>query len=236
MKRLNICLFLVLVLNSSCQKILFNEDERVKEIMLDDFHAVKIYGIYNFVLVQDSINRLVISGKNDINSIDAIINNDTLIIDDHKNISFNPNRNTLSLHFSNLDFIDSYDPINLSNKDTLQTDQLTLVAEGEIAEVRLVFKCNRFIALNNSNTLGYLHFIGKTKSCWIWNRYGSRIFADSLRCKDAAVYNESVGDVSINASDNILAFIRGPGNICYHGTPVINLAEKRGTGKLIHLN
>jgi len=62
------------------------------------------------------------------------------------------------------------------------------------------------------------------------------MYADSLHCKDAIIYNDSVGDVNINASDNIEAFIRGPGNICYYGNPVINLAEKRGTGKIIRLD
>jgi Putative auto-transporter adhesin, head GIN domain len=236
MKSFYIYLILVSVLIISCQKILFNDDESTREIILKDFHAVKISGIYNFVLIQDSTNRLVIMGKNDINSIDAMIKNDTPIIDDHKNISFNPNKNALTLHFSNLKYIDSSDPINLSNADTIQADQFSLVAGGEIAEVRLVFKCNHFYAVDNSNTLGYFHFIGKTETCWIWNRYGSIMYADSLHCKDAAIYNESVGNVNINASDNIDAFIRGPGNIGYYGTPVINIAEKRGTGKIIRLD
>jgi hypothetical protein len=204
--------------------------------MFGDFHAVKISGIYNFVLIQDSTNRLVITGKNDINSIDALIKNDTLIIDDHKKISFNPNKNSLTLHFSNLKYIESSDPINLSNKDTIRADQFSLVAGGEIAEVRLVFKCKHFYAVNNSNTLGYFHFIGKTETSWMWNRYGSKMYADSLHCKDAAIYNESIGDVNINASDNIDAFIRGPGNIGYYGTPVINIIEKRGNGKIIRLD
>ncbi|HZY24929.1 MAG TPA: DUF2807 domain-containing protein, partial [Bacteroidales bacterium] len=88
----------------------------------------------------------------------------------------------------------------------------------------------------NSNTLGYFHFIGKTETCWIWNRYGSSMYADSLHCKVASIYNESLGFVNINASDNIDAFIRGPGNIGYYGTPVINIIEKRGTGKIIRLD
>jgi hypothetical protein len=236
MKSFFVYIILATFLISSCQKILFNKDESTREILLENFHALKISGIYNFVLIQDSTNRLVITGKNDIHSIDALIKDDTLIIDDHKKISFNPNKNTLVLHFSNIKYIDSFDPINLSNRDTIKADQFILIAEGEIAEVRLVFKCNFFLANNNSNTLGYFHFIGKAESCWIWNRYGSCMYADSLLCKDAVIYNESVGDVNINASDNIEAFIRGPGNICYYGNPVINLAEKRGTGKIIRLD
>jgi len=235
MKSFYIYLILVSVLIISCKKILFNQDESTREIQLENFHALKISGIYNFVLVQDSTNRLVITGKNDIHSIDALIKNDTLIIDDHKKLSFNPNRNTLVLHFSNIKYLDSSDPINLSNRDTIKADQFIFIAGGEIAEVRIVFKCNFFLATNNANTLGYLHFIGKAERCWIWNRYGSCMYADSLHCKDAVIYNESVGDVNINASDNIEAFIRGPGNIGYYGNPVINLAEKRGTGKMIRL-
>jgi len=236
MKSFFIYLIITIILIVSCQKILFNEDESTREIKLEDFHAVRIKGIYKFVLIQDSTNRLIITGKNDINSIDALINNDTLIINDHKNLSFNPNKNTLTLHFSNLKFIDSSDPIELSNTDTIQADQFSLVAGGEIEEIRLVFKCKNFFAVNNSNTLGYLHFSGKAETCWIWNRYGSVIYADSLNCRDAAIYNESVGDVNINALDNLDAYIRGPGNIGYYGNPVITIREKKGTGKIIRLD
>jgi hypothetical protein len=223
-------------LTISCQKLLFNQDERTREISLNDFHAVHISGIYNFVLIQDSTNRLVITGKNDINSISAIIKDDTLIIDDHKKLSFDPEKNSLVLHFSNLEQVIFNGPVNLTNRDTIRAGNFTFEATGEIAEVRLVIKCNQFVALNNSNTLGYLHFIGKAESCWIWNRYGSCMYADSLLCKNAVVYNESVGDVNVNASDYIEAFIRSSGNIGYHGDPVIKISENRGGGRLIHLN
>jgi len=220
----------------SCQKIFFNEDESTRELFFEDFHAVKISGIYNIVLIQDSANRLVITGKNDINSIDAVINDDTLIIDDHKKMSFNPDKNTLALHFSNLEYMVSYDPVNVSNKDTIKADQFLYDAIGEIAEVRLVVDCNYFLVVNSANTLGYFYFNGKANNCTFFNRYGCSIFAGSLSCKNAEIVNESVGDVYINASENIKAFIWGPGNIYYYGTPVIEIAEKRGDGKIIRLD
>ena len=220
----------------SCQKIFFNEDESTRELFFEDFHAVKISGIYNIVLIQDSANRLVITGKNDINSIDAVINDDTLIIDDHKKMSFNPDKNTLALHFSNLEYMVSYDPVNVSNTDTIKADQFLYDAIGEIAEVRLVVDCNYFLVVNSANTLGYFYFNGKANNCTFFNRYGCSIFADSLSCKNAEIVNESVGDVYINASENIKAFIWGPGNIYYYGTPVIEIAEKRGDGKIIRLD
>jgi hypothetical protein len=220
----------------SCQKIFFNEDEGTRELILEDFHSVKISGIYDLVLIQDSTNRLVVSGSNDINSIDAIVRDDTLIIDNHKGMALNPDKNRLALHFSNLSHIVTFDPVTVSNRGTIKADLIIYEAKGEIAEVRLVIDCNNLYVFNSANTLGYFHFIGKAGSCVFWNRYGSAIFADSLISKDAEVYNESVGDVNVNASDNLKAFILGSGNICYHGTPAIAIAEKSGAGRLMKLD
>jgi len=226
-------LIILTFLAYSCQKILFNEEEGTREILLENFHAIKFSGIYDVVLEQDSINKLVITGGNDIHSIEAVIEGDTLVIDDHKKRSLNPARNLLVLHFSYLEYMHFSDPVNLSNTDTLKSDRLVLIAEGEIAEVRLVLDCNYFTALNNSNTLGYFHFTGKAGSCWLWNRYGSCMYANSLMCNDAVVYNESIGDVYINASENLQAFIKSSGNIFYYGSPVIKISEKRGAGNII---
>jgi Protein of unknown function (DUF2807). len=60
------------------------------------------------------------------------------------------------------------------------------------------------------------------------------MFADSLTSENAEIVNESIGDVHVNASEKIKAFIWGPGNIYYYGTPVIEIAEKRGGGNMIH--
>lgn len=229
-------LLLSTLLISACQKIFFNDDESTRELPLQDFHAVKISGIYNLLLIQDSTNRLVITGKNRINFIEADIIDDTLIIDDHKKTTFNPARNTLTLHFSNLKCMIFNDPVTLSNRDTIRADKFTLVAIGEIAEVRLLIKCNYLMALNSANTLGNFYFRGKAETGWFWNRYGSNMFADSLQCKDVVVYNESIGDVKVNASDNLLAFIRGHGNIYYIGSPVIKVSEQKGDGKIIPLD
>lgn len=235
MKRIVIYLVWVPFLTASCQKILFNEEESTREIRFENFHAVKFSGIYNIILIQDSTNRLVITGKKDVNSIDAIVKNDTLIIDDHKKISFNPNKNTLALHFKNLQFMVTYDPVNVSNTDTLKADYFLYEAIGEIAEVRLTVACNYFSVVNSANTLGYFYFNGITNSSTFFNRYGSVIFADRLLCRNAEIINESIGDVHINASETIKAYILGPGNICYYGAPLIEISEKRGDGRLIRL-
>jgi hypothetical protein len=235
MKSFLIFLVLISFLSISCQEILFNEDKGTRELFLENFHAVEFTGIYNIVLIQDSLNRLAITGSRDINSIDAVINNDTLIINDHKHMSFNPNKNTLVLHFSNLKYMVTNDPVNVSNVDTIKADELIYAAVGEISEVKMLVDCNHFYVVNSANTLGFFHLKGKAEHCTFVNRYGCSIFADSLFCKSAEIINESVGVVRVSASEQIKAYIWGKGNIYYHGNPIIEIAEKKGEGKVIRL-
>jgi len=228
-------LLLAALFTFSCQNLLFNEDENKREISCEDFHSVRISGIYNIVLIQDSTNRLVIKGRKDIYSIDAVVIDDTLIINDHKKMSLNANKNTIAIHFSNLRHLITNDPVNISNIDTLRSDNFIYAAIGEISEVSLIIDCNYFLIVNSANTLGYFHINGKANDCTIFNRYGSTVFANSLHCKNAEIVNESVGAVYISASEYLKAYIWGPGNIYYSGAPVIEIAEKKGNGRLIRL-
>jgi hypothetical protein len=235
MKKILIILLLSSFFILSCKKIFFTENTDTRNIFLNNFHAVKVYGICNLVLIQDSANSLNITGNNDIFSIDAYIKDDTLVIDDNKKMSINPNKNKFELHFSNLKFLVTYDPVNVTCKDTLKSEQFVYHAIGEISEVRLTVDCSYFLIASSANTLGYFYLSGKADGCMLFNRYGCSMFADSLICRNAEIINESVGDVYVNASENIKAYIWGPGNIYYHGTPEINIVEKKGDGRLIRL-
>ena len=220
----------------SCQKIFFNDDEGTRVIQLDDFIAADISGIYDIILIQDSTNKLVITGKKDINSITAVVKNDTLTIDDHKKMTVNPDKNTLTIHFTNIENLVTNDPVYISNKDTIRANSFKYAGIGEIAEARLVVDCNYFLIVNSANTLGYSYINGYANKAVLFNRYGSSIFAENLKCTNVEAINGSVGDIYLSASDNITAFIWGPGNIYYHGKPVIKITEQTGTGKIIPLD
>jgi len=220
----------------SCQKIFFNDDEGTRVIELGDFIAADISGIYDIVLIQDSTNKLVINGKKDINSITAIVKNDTLIIDDHKRMTVNPDKNTLTIHFTDIEHLVTNDPVFISNMDTIRTDKFIYEGIGEIAEARMVVDCNYFLIVNSANTMGYSYISGYAVNAVFFNRYGSSIFAEDLKCINVEAINGSVGDIYLSASDNITAYIWGPGNIYYHGKPVIKITEQTGTGKIIPLD
>ncbi len=220
----------------SCQKIFFNDEEGTRVIQLDDFVAADISGIFDIVLIQDSTNKLVITGKKDITSITAVVKNNTLVIDDHKKMTVNPDKNTLTIHFTNIEHLVSNDPVFISNTDTIKADKFIYEGIGEIAEARLVVDCNYFLIVNSANTLGYSFISGYAKAAVLFNRYGSSIFAGELFCSDVEAINGSVGDIYLSASDNVTASIKGPGNIYYHGKPAVKIVEQTGSGKIIPLD
>ena len=224
-----------MLLLASCQKILFSEEEITREIPLEDFSAAEIRGVFNIILIQDSTDRLVITGKNDIRSIDAFIENGILKVSDPVIMSFNTKRNTMAIHFTSLESLTAFNPVNITNVDTIRADMFTFSAIVEIAEVNLVVDCNTLQAVS-ANTLGHFNLSGKTGYCFIATWYGCSFLAGDLTCRQAEIMHESVGDVYINATETITAYIRGPGNIYYHGDPAITVAEKKGEGKLIRLD
>jgi hypothetical protein len=235
MKREIIYLILAVSFLSSCQKILFKGEEETRLIVFAEFHAVKISGIYNIILIQDSTNKLVIKGKNDINTINAVVSRDTLVITNSNKLSYNIEKSTLELHFSDINYIVTYSPVSISNQDTIRTEKLEYGALGEIAEVSLAVNCNSLQVVTSANTLGYLTFYGKANTATFWARYGCSFFAGNLTCGKAEIINYSIGDIYVYASDELKAFIRGKGNIYYYGNPKIDLVEKKGSGNLIRV-
>ena len=235
MQKLLIYIILASVLTVSCRKILFSDEMGLREIQSGSFSAVTVNAICNLILVQDSSDRLVITGKNSISYIDAVVINDTLFINDNKKMSFEPGRNTIELHFTILKYLVTREPVNVTNTDTIRSSYFSYDAIGEISEVKLAVECDYFAMASSANTLGIFHISGKAGNASFFNRYGCKVSARDLYCRNAEIINESAGDVHIAVSENLRAYIWGPGNIFFYGDPTTEVVEKKGEGRLIRV-
>jgi predicted nucleic acid-binding protein len=203
---------------------------------IGDFSAIRIKGIYDIVLVQDTVNIIIISGNEHINSISAEVINDTLNITDHKNISLRPGRNNLEIHFKKLEYLITLNAVHVTNSDTLRSEHFYYDALGEISETDLMVNCNFLYLCTSANTLGNIKLRGKAGCLSIFNRYGSSVIASDLQCRDVYVTNQSIGNDYVNASDFLQVYLRGKGNIFYSGNPVTDVVERTGSGNLVRVN
>lgn len=227
---------ILVLLTFSCTEILFSDEEQIKEFKPGAFSNVIVEGTFDLVLIQDSTERIIVRGKNSMKKVNAVSVNDTLLIRDNSLFNPEPGRNTVEVHFVSINYLVTKNPVLLTNKGVLKGDLISWDGIGEIAEGRLVIDCNVFIFTNSANTLGNIMLAGRTDILSVFNRYGSNVFADSLKCVSAEITNESIGDVIVNASQNVSAWIWGSGNILYRGNPVAILKEKKGSGQLIQIN
>jgi hypothetical protein len=224
----------------SCEGIFSKDKNEIirKDIALNRFNHIKIYGIYDVILIQDTVHKLTIEGAEDVVAdIEAWVDNDTLIIRDmHKNLFRIEERPTLYLHFADITYLCTFNPAKVTNVDTLRLDWFYFYPIGEIGEAQLTVKCNFFGMDNSANTLGRFYIRGMTQTARFYNRYGSSIYADSLISRVVYVFNESVGAVYVNVGEELKVYVWGPGNIYYSGDPDVQIVERRNTGQVLKLN
>ncbi len=238
-----ICCFLrklaILMIFYSCSGIFRNDDLEIirKELSLNEYRYISIYGIYNLILIQDTIHKLTMEGTADvIDDIEAQVVADTLVIrDTHKNLFRIEEKPTLYLHFSDLARLVTHNPVQVNNEDTLKLDRFYFYPLGEIGEASLTVESNFFGLDNSANTLGRFYVRGRTHAVKFFNRYGSSIYADSLVSQIVQVFNESAGDVYVNAGELLEVYIWGPGNIYYSGNPVIEIVERKDSGQVLKM-
>lgn len=228
-------LIFVLVAICSCHEVFFNDDRITRVKATGGFHSVEISGIFNVLLVQDSSDYILISGSNDTDKITAAVTDSILVINSRGKIVLNTTRNDLEIHFTKLVSLVTFDPVDIVSRGKISTKNFHYDALGEIVNAQLAVDCDFFRFVSSGNTLGNLHIRGRSGECYFFNQYGTRVFADSLSCTTATIINKSAGDVRVNATDNIYAYIHGPGNICYYGNPVVETVEKRGSGRVIRI-
>jgi hypothetical protein len=220
---------------SACTEVLFSDEEQTKTFYPGSFNAVIVEGTCNLVLIQDSADMVIVRGTGRIDRIEVISVNDTLFIKDKTAFRTEPGRNTIELHLTGISYLATLHPVNLLSKGALKGDLLSVEGIGEIAEGRLYLDFNSVSFSNSANTLGNIRLIGKADYLSVFNRYGSNVFADSLRCRQADITNESAGDVFVSAHELLNAFILGTGNIYYIGEPVACLKERKGSGQMINI-
>jgi hypothetical protein len=225
----------ILICFCSCSKIQ-GDNEPVIISGLGNFKVAKVRGIYNIILVQDTLNMIVVSGSEHLNSISAGVIDDTLEITDHKNLSLKPGRNTLEVHFKKLEYLTTYDAVHVTNTDTLNVERFSYDALGEISEAELALNCNYLFLCTSANTLGNIKLSGRANYFSIFNRYGSSIIAPDLKCREVFVTTQSIGNDYVYATDFLQVYIWGPGNIYYRGNPLTDVVEKTGPGNLVRLN
>ncbi|MGV3609935.1 MAG: GIN domain-containing protein [Fluviicola sp.] len=221
--------------NRTCWK--FAGTETIKEIPLESFQLLDLKEHIEFVLIQDSLDKVVLKGgKNLLNLIEVNVENGTLSIANNNRCGFLRNAKkgvVAEIHFTKLINIRFVGTEPLRSQGTIYTDYFTFYSRDGAGDVVLDLNA---IEINAEANHGWCNFTltGTTQKARICAKSNSYCDVSGLTVTDSLyVASETVGDIKVNANNlTIYGYITESGNILYRGNPLGVSVFLNGTGEV----
>ncbi|MBL1279328.1 MAG: DUF2807 domain-containing protein [Fluviicola sp.] len=223
----------------SCFKVV--GDITSKEILLGNFNKMYMGPHLKYVLVQDSVNKVVlIGGKNLLNFVETKVESSLLTINNNNKCNFFRSYSkiiTVEIHYINVINIDFEGTEKVESRNQMQTNYLTLTITNGAGEFNLninALSLNLVVSKGwgNYNLNGQVNFLKiNARNNSFGESYGLSV-ADSIH-----VVSNSSETIKINA-DN--CFLRSEtnisGDIWYKGSPISIVHNSYGDGTLLDKN
>lgn len=236
---------LLMIIFSSCEKNPLHEctkragDIDSLEIELENFKTIEIYNKLRVVIKQDSINKIVVSGgENLIENFYAEVSDSTLKIGETNGCNFTrsyDNEIVATIHTSELKEVFVYGPSILQSAERLDIDRLLIRVYGRVGNVDLDVNCDHFF-MEFWQATGDANISGKTHFFHVLNHGQAYVRAYELEADYVEVEHRSTGNVETKANKKISAILVDIGNVIYEGNPEINIIEQKSTGTIIPKN
>jgi hypothetical protein len=209
-----------------------------KTIVLPAFDRLFLHEHIEYLLIQDSTDRVVIAGGNHLlNFIDCTVTDGQLEIKNQNKCAFlrsYKQKIKVEIHFTtliNLRF-EGTEPLN--NLDTLNTPYFTMLIRDGAGSVNLKLK-SEWIYADIAHGWGDYTLAGSTKFAWLAARSNGYCNTYDLAISDSVeVYSDTPGTMKINANGiPVRGKVKCTGDIWYEGAPTMISVQKTSTGKLI---
>lgn len=224
------------LLFSSCSK--GNDSLTVKE-NLAAFHTIEIDGVYDIVLIQDTLNSISVTGteKQIDKSVYSVSDSVLSISTGHAGEYLHPKNENMqiTIHISNLKRINIHETCSIVSHDPIghANDEIGIVVDTKLAEIDLNLGCRTFYYWNNPNGTK-MKLTGTVQELKLWNAGLGQVDASLLHSDYVLCENGSLGNCQVRASQKLEYSITNKGNIYYYGNPAELVAGPlTAAGKLI---
>jgi hypothetical protein len=216
--------------------------DTTRTVSLPSFNKLEVYEQMEFVLIQDSTDKLVIHGGDQVvNFIEFEVGSDKKLTIRNRNkcnfLRSFKKKIRVEIHFSELVNVYTEGTEPMYSKDTIVADYFTLFIRDGAGSVDLKLK-SKYINADITHGWGDYTLSGKTdfarlaaKSNGFCNTYG-------LQIKDSAdIVCQTSGKMKIHADQILLKIsMLSNGIVEYKGVPSAIKVEQIGTGKVINAN
>ena len=224
----------------SCLKKSGNQTKKI--INPGDFSRVYLKEHLNFVLVQDSVNYLVVEGgENLIDFVDySIIDNELIISENNKCkfLRYKTGELNVEIHFKSIEKITFQGTELLTNRNDWNFNHLSILLKDSGGSIKLSKVYGNSINVVNSHGWGDITLSGSVN--YFRAEMAGNGYFDSrelMVIDSISVLSNSSTISKMNADSSLLkAQLKAIGDVWYFGHPTQIWKEELGTGKLVEMN
>jgi hypothetical protein len=226
----------------SCDKALFDAGDTVtKEIAIDGpVSSINIQNIFDIVLVQDTVNKVLVTCGENLQSYVSITAQDGVLTLNHsvKNSwSRKYEKIKLEVHLITISKIDIHEPVSLKTSGVFKCDNFVLTDFDKVSEVDVNLDVTFCGIYMSSDNYGYFKVKGKAQSADIWGWGSAYVKADSLVAQNCSVLHRGMADVYVNVTGKLSVSLEFSGDVYYTGNPTeIVIVEQLSSGRLIKMD
>lgn len=216
-------------------------EESSLTIDLESFDQLFLREHLEYVLIQDSVEKVVLKGgKNLLNFVEANVTDGLLEISNQNKCNFlrsYKKKIKVEIHFKSLSNIHFEGTESLTNSDTLQFQWMTILIRDGAGPVKLNFNAESIVAVV-SHGWGDFTFNGTVKNANLTVRSNGFCDVYGMKVQDTLIaISKTQGSMKVNADNCIFkAQIDEDGDIFYKGLPSYKSLNRYGTGELIDAN
>ncbi|MCK5823057.1 MAG: DUF2807 domain-containing protein [Bacteroidales bacterium] len=239
-KLLSLIVLIFFITINSCKKddFIINSGEVIKkEFLLDDFSQLEIDKYFNVYITDDTINKIVFEGgENLLENIETKIQDSRLIINNNNKSYWLKKYDKINIYLStnSLKKILIKEPSNVYSTNCIKRNSFDIEVRADISTVNLEVDCDKFF-LKIYDSTGDFILNGNSKYCFVYFRGSAVVHAKNLFTNSIEITNCSTGDAYINAKNKIIYNIIRNGNIYYSGDAYDIQGDVSSSGKLIKL-
>lgn len=225
--------------NRSCLK--FTGEDTVRELPLDAFDRLMLHPHISYLLIQDSLNKVVVKGgKNLVNLVECTVSGGLLEITNKNKCGFlryDHRELIVEIHCTSVSNIHYEGTEYLKSVGKIHSDYFTLLIRDGAGPVDLTME-SIFIDADISHGWGDYTLHGTTQIARIGARSNGYCDVYDLAISDSVyVASETPGNIKVNANGiPLTGYLKGSGDVWYKGTPTLISIIESSTGKPVNKN
>lgn len=231
--------FVIILINTSCiDEALFDRGEMVTDtIDLPDFSTIEAKNTFEIELVTDTSNKLLVTCGENLQPYIKIKVVDGILYLDHdikNNWSRKYEKVKLKLYSKPFGRVNVWKPVKIFNTTPYKGPAFTFVDFMKYSELDLDLDVDYCRIAMSSDNFGNYKVKGWAREAELWGWGSCTVHAESLLVNNLYVLHRGMGNVHVNAIDNLSVSIQFTGNVYYYGNPTnISVDSGKGSGKLL---